>query len=574
MGWTFINKVLSEKGLRQIPLEALIPDCNEYDVMLYQHHGTVSASADGFCNEDQNEAAAKFSALFHLAAQERPQLLVTPEYSCPWSVIGEQIQKNRWPPAGKAWVVGCESIRPDELEDFRKSHDSVTWLVSSFSRERDQVFLDAACIFMTATDAEGNELKVLAVQAKGHPMADRCHSIEPDSLILGKERFILTNDPDSIHLAVFICSDALEQNIFRSLPHSEHFPYIVLHIQLNPDPRHLGFREYRDFWGDHDRHNIEIICLNWAKGTEVLGDSIPFGGSAWYYKSSDVTANDGEVNDSHRLGAYYAENRKRYFHCHVLNYAEHVFQLRCCKVRQTRSLPPTHRKRTGPRAVAVYSWEPGSSVWQAGTADDGFSDCCNMIGDDLAPLTDAGLSPVDKERLVCLSNCAVNVSKANPWPHVRSLPSFEMTADEVCQRVTFCHDPDEGSCERRKRWLHGFGVLKNEIMSGAEEFPAHLRQLQADGRLQYPVPPTCLSFNVADSRGEFPAVFVYLGEVSERCAREKMSDLGDILGEARRSLVVWFRQNGQLRHVCPSGLADLDANLRESPKSIVRESST
>jgi len=149
-----------------------------------------------------------------------------------------------------------------------------------------------------------------------------------------------------------------------------------------------------------------------------------------------------------------------------------------------------------------------------------------------------------------------------------------MTADEVCQRVTFCHDPDEESCERRKRWLHGFGVLKNEIMSGAEEFPAHLRQLQADGCLQYPVSPTCLSFNVADPRGEFPAAFAYLGEVSERCAREKMSDLGDILGEARRSLVVWFRQNGQLKYVCPGGLADLDTNLRESPKSIVRESST
>jgi hypothetical protein len=94
------------------------------------------------------------------------------------------------------------------------------------------------------------------------------------------------------------------------------------------------------------------------------------------------------------------------------------------------------------------------------------------------------------------------------------------------------------------------------------------------GQLQYPIAPERLSFNVADSNGQFPAAFVYVGEVPEVVARERMSDLEEILPEARRSLVVWFRQDGDLRYICPEGLEGIDANLMESPKSFVRESPT
>jgi len=570
MSWVFLDEKLSNKGLTQVPLEALHPDCQEYDVMLYQHGGQMSADANAICNLDHDEAATKFSSFISLAVHKQPQLMITPEYSCPWSVIEDSIQNNRWPRAGNAWILGCESIQPAELEDLRDRYNNVTWLVASFTPERDQIFLDVACIFMTATSRDGTEVKLIVVQPKGCAMADGCYLIEPNSLILGNDRFVLRNDPDSIHLAIFVCSDALEEEILTTLPQVRSLPYLLLHIQLNGDPRNLSFRAYRDFWGTHNLNKTEIICLNWARGIEVFGNSIQFGGSAWYYKSQAVQASDSEVNNSHKLGVYYTNNRKRYFHCHILNYTEHVFHFRSAKICQTRSLPPTHLPRLGPRTIATYSWDSVSSEWKTGIVDDGFTNICNIIGGDLSPLTDTDMSPVDKERLVCLSNAEIRVHSERPWPHVCSLRSFELTSDEVCQRITFCHDPDQESMDRREQQLQRFKVLKDEILSGSSPFPEHMRQLQGDGRIQYHVSAK-YQYNVTNVDGEYPAIFVYLGEFSENYAKEKMSDLGHILGDARRSLVVWFRQNGELRYVCPDGLTDFDANLRESLKSIVRE---
>jgi hypothetical protein len=306
-------------------------------------------------------------------------------------------------------------------------------------------------------------------------MADGNLLIEPNFLIRGVERYILRNDEDSIHLALMICSDALEAGIFESLPHQEHFPYILLHVQLNPDPRNLGFRRYRDFWGTEGPKDVEIICLNWARDSELLGGSIPFGASAWYFKTHSAVATDDEVNDAHELGAYYAESRNRYFHCQILNYAEHVFHLRSVKVCQVRSARATHRARTGPSAIATLSWNSDLPDWQPAKPDDGFRSSCAEIGADLSPLTDEEMTPANRERLVCLSNFAIKATSKAPWPHVRSLRSFEMTQDEVCHRVTFCHDPDSDSCEQRRVWLHRFATLKNEILGGGVQFPPHLQ---------------------------------------------------------------------------------------------------
>jgi hypothetical protein len=146
-----------------------------------------------------------------------------------------------------------------------------------------------------------------------------------------------------------------------------------------------------------------------------------------------------------------------------------------------------------------------------------------------------------------------------------------MTPDEVCHRVTFCHDPDEQSHEKRRWKLQAFSALRNEIMSGTVQFPPHLEPLQTQGEIRYPVDNGSLSFNVAGPNGEFPATFVFLGDATEAYAKMRMADLADIIGDAKRTLVVWFRENGQLHYVNPEGLSDFDADLNESVRSIVGE---
>lgn len=570
MAWKFVDEALSQAGFQQVPLSLLEPNCTEYDVMLYQHGGSVLADEGGVFNADQAMATAKFTSFFAQASTQQPQLLATPEYACPWSVLEHMITNNHWPDVGKVWVVGCESIRPDELEEFCQRCDMATWILPTYTAELNQVFLDIACICLNATDADGTQTRVAVLQAKNTAMADGNHLIEPNFLILGTDRYILRNDENSIHLALMICSDALEAHIFESLPHQEHFPYVLLHIQLNSDPRNIGFRRYRDFWGTEDRRDVEIICLNWARDSELLGGRIPFGASAWYFKTPNSVANDDEVNNSHRLGAYYAESQSRYFHCKLLNYAEHIFHLCSVKVCQVRSARPTHRTRIGPQAIAALSWDGNLSDWQSALPDDGFNSSCHEIGGNLEPLSDQEMSPANRERLVCLSNSVINITKKAPWPHVRSLKSFEFTQDEVCHRVTFCHDPDADSCEQRRVWLHRFATLKNEILAGGVQFPPHLRKLQGRGDIRYPVFPGNLSFNVVDADGAFPSTFVFIGDASELYARQVMDRISDIVSDAKRSLVVWFRQNGQLTYICPDGVDTIDTDLSESSRSILR----
>jgi hypothetical protein len=59
MGWTYVDEALSSRELQQVHLEALEPNCDEHDVMLYQHGGTVRSGSEGYANEDSAPAFRK-----------------------------------------------------------------------------------------------------------------------------------------------------------------------------------------------------------------------------------------------------------------------------------------------------------------------------------------------------------------------------------------------------------------------------------------------------------------------------------------------------------------------------------
>jgi hypothetical protein len=110
----------------------------------------------------------------------------------------------------------------------------------------------------------------------------------------------------------------------------------------------------------------------------------------------------------------------------------------------------------------------------------------------------------------------------------------------------------------------------NAVPSGGVQFPEHLQALQAGGEIRYPAHSGNLSFNVVDTDGAYPSTFVFIGDSSEQHARQVMDRISDIVADAKRSLVVWFRQNGQLTYVYPGGLDTIDADLSENSRSIVR----
>src|SRR5688500_12185490 len=97
-------------GIRMnlIPLR---PQTETFTVLFYQHSGKFFRSKERIGNQDQDIATNQFNHFFDVARQKNSDLVLTPEYSCPWAIINNIIDSEQlWPAVGKLWVLGCESI--------------------------------------------------------------------------------------------------------------------------------------------------------------------------------------------------------------------------------------------------------------------------------------------------------------------------------------------------------------------------------------------------------------------------------------------------------------------------------
>ncbi len=103
-------------GIVDLDLEVLEFNSDPYSVLLYQHLGDFQPTPQKFGNSNQAEAHGKFEKFICLAKAENVSLTITPEYSCPWTVIREIIANEEIQPSnGKLYALGCESITRDEL---------------------------------------------------------------------------------------------------------------------------------------------------------------------------------------------------------------------------------------------------------------------------------------------------------------------------------------------------------------------------------------------------------------------------------------------------------------------------
>src|SRR5690554_2387383 len=97
-------------------LEVLKRDTQRYSSFLYQHKGFFFADNTRIGNDNQEESKAKFINLLTKAKEENISLVLSPEYSCPKSVIDEIIaQPELQPSKQKLWALGGESLNKEEL---------------------------------------------------------------------------------------------------------------------------------------------------------------------------------------------------------------------------------------------------------------------------------------------------------------------------------------------------------------------------------------------------------------------------------------------------------------------------
>ena len=378
-----VTEALAEQGLASPTLDLLTPDVNNYSALLMQPNGQIEASVAGVRNHDREVARAQFEQFLSHAHEMQADLAVTPEYSMPWEVLVGAINAGVVPAAGKIWVLGCESIQYGSLEEIKQQlAKSATVVFEELEAEAGRFTDPLAYVFSTRAINGGEARIVIIVQFKTHPMGDPDH-FEINGLQLGTQVYKFGSPGQSISLVSLICSD-----VFDFLDHDAQAVYdrgLVIHIQLNPKPRHEQYRLYRDrllrFQGD----TTELICLNWAKDVCEWsnGHKKPWSNiaaSAWYVKSEKFDDRDTTLDANHRKGLYYTWLWPLRAHAMFFNYDPALFLLQASKVAHIGVSAAVSRRR-GPQVTNVFSWNEEAKSWVAqAAARDGFDDVISESG--------------------------------------------------------------------------------------------------------------------------------------------------------------------------------------------------
>ncbi|MEO5379073.1 MAG: hypothetical protein H7832_15030 [Magnetococcus sp. DMHC-6] len=551
------SEVLSSYGYELPTLNALIPNEENYKVFLMQPHGEIQADKSGVKNKNRTRAFLQFGIFLEEATKNFSDLVMTPEYATPWETLQEAIQKGHKPKNGKLWALGCESIRLQDLEKLKEEMVSVAKVIyediDSEDLQKNKFVSPLAYVFLAKEKYNtAKEQLIVLIQFKTHPMVDEDH-FENDGMYKGK--FVYNFEKEKkLKLITLICADAL---VFKD-DHAEKMNdrALILHIQLNKNPRHSSFCDCRKKLLGFMNDEIEIICLNWAQKINLFynKDNIEWkniGGSAWYTKSKELDIEDEIQIKNHNNGLYYTRLEKLLTHALFFNYQQATYLLEASKVAHINVKAPSVKRR-GPKLDKIFMWDELNNQWiEKECIDDNFLEIYREYDDDKIDLKKIkDNNPFHLERILDLSSG--DVENDQEWYKVSKLTCCRINPDEVIKRVTFAQDPDgenfRSSRLKRINFLYNILTNKNLISSSLADL--------SDGFTfcwdqKYP------HQNIKSFDG-IPATVIYMGEesCSEKLtnAKNRIKKLinpnsigSDVeIKEIERLCVYYRRQNGEI----------------------------
>ena len=477
--WNENGRTLCKPDLR-----CLRQDHEIYKTLLMQLVGKIEYNSNGIQLADKDLATAKFSQFIEKAISENVDLAITPEYSCPWTSIEDFISNNKLPNEEKIWILGCQSIKPNELTLLVGRHQDIVWIYDKQLVQQninENKFFDPVCIFFKTKNRNDEVKNVIVVQFKTYGFGGNDFEWERDNSIAGKTFYVVENQRPSTRLVTMICSDSLQNGLDFNTIENEYFknaPLLLVHIQLNQKPFQSNYKTYRTllFSKGSEDLNKEIICLNWARNVtydDEHGQSNVFnsyGGSALYSKTNQIVITDERINHNHKKGLYYTSWNDKRSHIYFLNYEELVFLVESTKPSQIDS-DPTQMVRTGPKMLKTYSWNTDWTEIQI--TGDGFLQVCSEIEEvngDLSCLT-GNSNYTEVERIIQLSVGEINTSKKDKWSDILNILSFQISETEINNRNTFTHDPDATAKANRKSKISRYHSLKNKILTDPQQVP-------------------------------------------------------------------------------------------------------
>jgi hypothetical protein len=546
-----------------------------------QPEGQIDVSNAGVHHHDPDLAQRQFGRFLDDACTTHADLVITPEYSMPWESLVNALKAGAGPKPGKLWLLGCESIKYSELEDLKQDLTPLaTVLYEELPLDPLQFLNPLAYVFVAPPNGvNGNEILVVLVQFKTYPMGDANH-FETNHMQRGNRIYQFGGIEQRLKLVSLICSDA-----FAFQDDDAKAVYdraLIVHIQLNPNPREKRFRRYRESLFEIHGDQTEIICLNWAKDVHHWHDGIEspwnnISASAWYLRPDKFDDGDAMLCVNHKRGLYYTWLKPLHVHALFFNFEPATYFLKATKVAHI-GVPAVISRRRGPQLTRACAWDNAASAWvEQGTADCGFS----TVADESGPAKDqikhiADNNPISAERVLAL--CAGKIDRDLEWYSVRRLDSCVISESETILRITFCQDSARQASEfrvgRLKRCRNLWDILTTE-----ECLPPALADFKDGFRLEW---SKNFPHQNAISGINQRATVIYMGE--ETSDEQIEATFKNIAEKLRRSfpnnderlsaiqrLAVWYRENGVLVIFDPHRYVNIDQARDASEFDIGRE---
>jgi len=478
----------------------LVPSQERYRAFLYQPQSVIEyAPQFGLRWRDRDEARSKFSAFLKLAADSSADLVACPEYSCPWECLFSAIDSGSLPPTGRLWALGCEALsleHLDGLEDKCAQRGIALVLRTPPKAEDGKTFVDPVCLLFKARTKQGGEKLVMVVQLKTEPMGDKKEMFEPTYLKCGEAIYKFRNaENNSLTFFVLVCSDVLPFGRGATpvrLEIEKDESLILLHLQLNLEPRQHDYSQYREFCM-RERENKDVICLNWARATSLRRaeggntESLKVACSGIYGKEWEPAITDGSAERAHSSGLYLTYWGMPRAHVAFLNFEENVLTLGIFKPAQL-GASQAQRKRQMPGVIAIRAWNAGEKEFDEPSAVKLLRniDGCNgtQVPHDLLTASQVcsaiveafAQRPFALERFVALSTSrAFQFSPVGNfrWPALQAIESLVLGPEESVRCIAFIQDGCPDAKQYRERALKAFSAFDNARRAKVN-FPDHV----------------------------------------------------------------------------------------------------
>lgn len=546
-------------------------------LLLYQHNGDFFADGNRIGNADKNIAHTKFLKVLEKARQDNSDLVLSPEYSCPISIITHIIaNEDTQPLTNKIWVLGGESITKEELGQLNDANqDNVLVHFENDVLNSNKRYLDPLYYIFRGVYNDVTKLIIL-IQFKTRHMGVWSGDVERNNLIEGNNIYIIKNSNTSVRLMSFICSEAMNvrTDLIQEVKNHilwDDMPFLILHPQINPDPSHQNFVDFRKFILETDKK--EVISLNWGVNTF-------FNGNNWYstrgntarsgifFKTDELNYENNRVIRNHKKGLFFLYINKNKF-VYYFDGVPELFHIENPPVHINQGEAP-QRRREGPEVVEIYCFDNTSSTFNVIQATNDkhlqfFID--RGIANNF--LLNADNSIVDKERLINISTGKVNGKLESKWYEVIYLNSFNLKeADECNCRMTYVEDTYASSDIIRSLNCANLIELDQTILPDKSQYPESIKDLTHHNIiLSYSQDASTYKYkyNLTNDNGELrKATICYLGNVSVIQVKNTYDELQKLFEEGtegKRRIVVFYK-NG----------TDIHSKYDESAGSITNPS--